>query len=189
MARAQRDLTRAEGLEAALALAERDGLESLTMRKIAAAVGVEPMSLYNHVKDKEGILDGLIEVVFARFELPARTGDWLRDVEALARSFRRLALSYPRTAPLVLTRRLAAPARLHAAETALAIFRDAGFSVEETVHAITCGIAPLLTEDSHLDIFPLTEGSPMLEGVRAAGCQLLGATQGARPWWKFWKER
>ena len=84
---------------------------------------------------------------------------------------------------------LYAPGAMDEPAQVLVVVLDAGVNVEETVHAITCGIAPLLTEDSHLDIFPLTEGSPMLEGVRAAGCQLLGATQGARPWWKFWKER
>jgi hypothetical protein len=62
--------------------------------------------------------------------------------------------------------------------------RDA--NVEETMHEITCALAQLLTEDSRLDVFPLTTDSGMLAGVRDADCQILGARTDAKPWWKFW---
>ncbi len=61
-----------------------------------------------------------------------------------------------------------------------------GADVERVMHEITCGLAQLLTEDSRLDVFPLAEGSEMIESVRAVGCQILGARGGAKPWWKFW---
>ncbi|MFL6228319.1 MAG: enhanced serine sensitivity protein SseB C-terminal domain-containing protein [Pyrinomonadaceae bacterium] len=61
-----------------------------------------------------------------------------------------------------------------------------GTQVEEVLHAVNCHLAQLLTEDSRLDIFPLTRESGMLKSVRAVGCQILGAKPNEKPWWKFW---
>jgi hypothetical protein len=79
------------------------------------------------------------------------------------------------------------PGAMDEAAQVLVVVLDARASVEETMHAITCSLAQLLTEDSRLDIFPLTSDSGMLTGVRAAGCQILGATRDAKSWWKFWE--
>jgi hypothetical protein len=68
----------------------------------------------------------------------------------------------------------------------LVVVLERDVNVEETMHEITCALAQLLTEDSRLDVFPLTKESGMLAGVRDAGCQILGARSDAKPWWKFW---
>jgi hypothetical protein len=69
----------------------------------------------------------------------------------------------------------------------LVIVLEQGRDMEEVLHEVNCHLAQLLTEDSHLDIFPLTKESGMLKSVRAVGCQILGAKAEAKPWWKFWK--
>jgi hypothetical protein len=69
----------------------------------------------------------------------------------------------------------------------LVIVIEHGRNMEEVLHAVNCQLAQLLTEDSHLDIFPLTKESGMLKSVRAVGCQILGAQAQVKPWWKFWK--
>src|SRR3954463_15115569 len=75
--RAQRiPLNRERVLRAAVALADESGSESLSMRKLGEAVGVEAMSLYHHVANKDDLLDGMIDVVFGQIELPSDCGDW-----------------------------------------------------------------------------------------------------------------
>lgn len=136
MARRKRDLSRGEVLRAALQVAERDGLEALTMRKVAAEVGVEAMSLYGHVGDKDDMLDGLVEVVVEMFDMPPVSGDWVADARATARAFRQLAMRYPRVAPLVLTRQSWSSPMLRVTDALVTILLDAGFSPEQSVHAL-----------------------------------------------------
>jgi AcrR family transcriptional regulator len=69
-------LTRQRVLDAAVALADRDGVGSLSMRKLATELGVEAMSLYHHVASKEAILDGIVDVVFGEIELPSGDVGW-----------------------------------------------------------------------------------------------------------------
>ena len=69
-------LNRERVLRAAVALADKGGFESLTMRKLAKELGVEAMSLYNHVANKDDLLDGMVDLVFAEIELPSSAGDW-----------------------------------------------------------------------------------------------------------------
>src|SRR6202011_1775405 len=69
-------LTRERILRAAISLADRDGIESLSMRKLGQELGVEAMSLYNHVRNKVDMLDGMVDVVFSEIDLPADGIDW-----------------------------------------------------------------------------------------------------------------
>ena len=69
-------LNRERVLEAAIAFADENGIESLTMRKLGEAVGVEAMSLYNHVANKDDLLDGMVDVVFSEIDLPSGEVDW-----------------------------------------------------------------------------------------------------------------
>ena len=69
-------LSRERVLRAGVALADENGIASLTMRKLGEAVGVEAMSLYNHVANKDDLLDGMIDVVFGEIDLPADETDW-----------------------------------------------------------------------------------------------------------------
>src|SRR5687768_14502326 len=73
-------------LATALKLADEDGLESLSMRRLAQALKVEAMSLYNHVANKEELLDGLVELVVAEIEVPAIGGEWRDAMRRRARS-------------------------------------------------------------------------------------------------------
>ena len=69
-------LSRDRILQAALELADEDGIESLTMRKLGQALGFEAMSLYNHVANKDDVLDGILDLVLAESEPPSPAGDW-----------------------------------------------------------------------------------------------------------------
>src|SRR3954466_15078166 len=90
-------LSRERVLRAGLALADEQGIESLSMRKLGEVVGVEAMSLYNHVANKEDLLDGMIDVVFAEIELPSGELDW-RTVMRRRSTSARAALSRHRWA-------------------------------------------------------------------------------------------
>ena len=103
MATARARLSRASVLAAAMHLADREGAEALTVRRLADDLGVHPTSLYNHVASKEAILDGVVELLFLEVELPA-AGDWRDWVRDLAAGLRGLARSHP-GAFMVLTRR------------------------------------------------------------------------------------
>jgi AcrR family transcriptional regulator len=88
-------LTRERVIEAALQIMDMEGLEAVTMRRIGRELGVEAMSLYNHVRDKDDILDGMSDAVMSQFEMPAPTKDWSRDVRSMAREWRRLLSLHP----------------------------------------------------------------------------------------------
>jgi TetR/AcrR family transcriptional regulator, tetracycline repressor protein len=138
-------LSRDEILEAALTLAEQDGIDALSMHRVAAAVGVRTMSLYNHVRDKNALLDGMADRILAGIVLPEAPADhWESDLARLAAAFRTAAMAYPHTAPLLLTRRLNTPALLPAVEKALSALRRGGFSPAAAVHALRALIAFLI---------------------------------------------
>src|SRR6187399_3364854 len=79
-------LTRDRVLRAAIALADETGLEALTMRKLGQQLGVEAMSLYNHVANKDDLLDGMIDIVFSEIDPPAAGGDWKAELRGRALS-------------------------------------------------------------------------------------------------------
>ena len=76
VARRRPALTRERVLRAAIGLADRGGIKSLTMRNLGQRLGVEAMSLYNHVRNKEDLLDGMVDVVFSEIDLPPSGADW-----------------------------------------------------------------------------------------------------------------
>ena len=77
-------ITRERALAAAMRLADEGGLHELSMRKLAQQLGIEAMSLYHHVPNKDAILDGMVDRVFAGLELPKADGDWKRAMRARA---------------------------------------------------------------------------------------------------------
>src|ERR671935_1779864 len=77
-------LTRELVLETAIRLADEGGIESLTMRKLAGELGVEAMSLYNHVANKGDLVDAIVDVVLSEVELPPATQDWDMAIRAYA---------------------------------------------------------------------------------------------------------
>lgn len=98
-------LTRERVLDAAIDLIDRNGLESFSLRRLACAIGVEPMSLYNHVANKDDLLDGVVELVMAKLasnEPP--TGTWQEQARRSATAFRHTLLGHPQVSVIVLTR-------------------------------------------------------------------------------------
>ncbi|MFJ7278198.1 TetR/AcrR family transcriptional regulator [Kitasatospora sp. NPDC098663] len=130
-------LTRQRVLRAAIELADAGGLETLSMRKLGEAVGVEAMSLYNHVANKEDLLDGMVDLVFGEVEPPAPGDDWRQAMRQRAISLR-LALSRHRWAiGLMESRSTPGPATLRHHDAVLGCLRHGGFSLALTAHAVS----------------------------------------------------
>ena len=139
-------LSRAQILGAALELADRDGLEAVTMQRIARAIGAEPMSLYRHVRNKEDLLDGLVDLVFAEIELPSPEDPWKVAMRRRAVSVREALGRHPWAIGLMESRTHPGPATLayHNALLANLIRPYRGFSninqqtteFEDTYHSI-----------------------------------------------------
>ena len=121
-------LSREQVVDAAVALADAEGLDALTLRKLAIAVGVTPMALYWHVADKEALLDALGERMFATIELPERIDDWFADLCAVSRSMVAVLRRHPAVAPLAVTTVMTSEAGIRVAERVLSRLSDAGFS-------------------------------------------------------------
>jgi AcrR family transcriptional regulator len=129
-------LTREIVLRAAVAIADEGGIEALSMRRLGAALGVEAMSLYNHVAGKEDVLDGIIELVVEEFDLPADGPDWKPALRSSALSEHQVLLSH-RWAPVLIISRpaRAGPARWRHSDAVVRTMRRAEFSTELTHHA------------------------------------------------------
>ena len=130
-------LNRQRVLGAAVALADRGGVRSLSMRKLAHELGVEAMSLYHHVANKDDILDGIVDVVFSEIELPSGDADWKAAMRQRAISAREALLRHPWAAGLMESRSAPGPATLRHHDAVLGILRTAGFSVELAAHAFS----------------------------------------------------
>ena len=127
-------LSRERVIDAAIELADRGGIESLTMRKLARELGVEAMSLYNHVANKGDLVGGIVDRIVGEFELPA-TGDWESAIRRCAISAHEVLLRHPWACSLVLSPgslRLEENPRLRYMEWLLGRLEDAGFSAELT---------------------------------------------------------
>ena len=128
-------LSRDRVLRAAVRLADEGGFESLTMRKLGEALGVQAMSLYNHVANKDDIRDGIVDLVLSEIEVPSSGADWKAAIRASAISAHDALLRHRWAASLVMGPGTAGPARLQWMEENLRTLRDAGFSAELTHHA------------------------------------------------------
>lgn len=121
-------LDRARIAAAALALVDRDGLETFGIRRLADELGVDPMSIYHHIKGKAALLDAISEAVLG--ELSAGPEDVPRHWEEIARwaayGYRELAYRHPRAFPLLATRPQTSPAALAALERLVTAMREAG---------------------------------------------------------------
>jgi AcrR family transcriptional regulator len=134
-------VTRDRVLRAAVDLADRDGIESLSMRKLGQVVGVEAMSLYNHVANKEDVLDGMVDVVVSEIndvagEIKAPSGDWKSAMRRMVLSAREILLLHPWAPGVIETRNNMSFPILRYFDTLIRIFRDGGFSVDLTHHAM-----------------------------------------------------
>ena len=120
-------LSRRRVLEAALRIVDSEGLNALTMRRLGRELGVEAMSLYRHVPNKDALLDGIVELIVLEIEVPADVdGDWKEAARQIVRSYRRAAHSHPNAFPLVTMRPLNTPEGLRRLDATFEILRRAG---------------------------------------------------------------
>jgi AcrR family transcriptional regulator len=129
-------LSRGRVVRAALALADESGLEALSMRKLGERLGVEAMSLYKHVANKDDLLDGMVDVVFAEFGSPV-DGDWRDAVRRRAISVRTVLARHPWAVPVVQSRAHPGPSALGHLDALIGVLRGAGFPVRLTAHALS----------------------------------------------------
>jgi AcrR family transcriptional regulator len=123
-------LTREVVADRALAIADAEGIEAVTIRRLATELGVTPMALYWHFKTKEDLLAGLADRVLDSIELPARTGNWADDIRAAMLVLVTAMRPHPQIAHLVSTQVMRNPTGLDLTEMALEILEDAGFAPE-----------------------------------------------------------
>jgi AcrR family transcriptional regulator len=128
-------LTRERALQVALRLADTEGIDTLTMRKLAETLGVEAMSLYHHVPNKSAILDGMVDLIFAEVELPPTGVDWQTAMRRRARSIRTVLLKHPWALRLMESRAEPGMATLTHHDAVLGCLRGAGFSIVLTGNA------------------------------------------------------
>ncbi|MDF1755163.1 MAG: TetR/AcrR family transcriptional regulator C-terminal domain-containing protein [Verrucomicrobiales bacterium] len=131
----RRPLSRERVLQAAVRLADEVGIESLSMRKLGQELGVEAMSLYRHVANKDEILDGIVDIVAGEIELPALQGDWKAEMRRRANSAHHVLMSHPWATMLIVSRVNTGPAMLRYVDATIGCLREAGFTYALADHA------------------------------------------------------
>jgi AcrR family transcriptional regulator len=144
--------TRARLLRAAIDLADSRGIESLSMRKLSQELGGGTMSLYNHIANKDDLLDGMIDALFSEVDLPAQEQSWKTAMRDRAISMRAAMLRHPWAVGLMESRRTPGPATLRHHDAVIGCLLDAGFSLPLTAHAFAA-------LDSYIYGFALQERS------------------------------
>lgn len=131
-------LSREQVLAAALRIVDEDGLERLTMRRLGADLGCDPMAIYHHVPDKSALMDGLVEMILAAVRLPAPTGRWDDDLRAIAHAVRATFLAHPRAIGFLGTRPPATEAAFDVFEAVARTLLGAGFTAEQAADGVDC---------------------------------------------------
>lgn len=127
-------LTRERVLRAAVTMADEHGLASVTMRALGEALGVQAMSLYNHVSGKDDILDGIVDLVVAEIEVPSRSAPWRGAMAARAVSAHAVLLRHPWACALLMSRVNVGPAMLRYVDATVGCLHGAGFSLPMADH-------------------------------------------------------
>lgn len=148
--RTREPLTRERVLRTAVALADRSGIESLTMRALGAELGVEAMSLYNHVPNKDAILDGITDIVVGDIHVPPTGTPWKRAMRERSLSAHDRLLAHPWAAMLLMSRYNIGPGMTGYLDATLGRLREGGFTIEGALDAWNA-------LDSHLYGFTLQE--------------------------------
>jgi AcrR family transcriptional regulator len=128
-------LSRDRVLRVAVQIADKNGIESLTMRNLAQRLGVEAMTLYHYVANKDDILKDIVDLVVSEIEAPSEGGDWRAALRRSAISAHQVLLRHPWACSLMMSPARIGPARLRYMESLLGRLREAGFSAEMTHHA------------------------------------------------------
>jgi AcrR family transcriptional regulator len=129
-------LSRERVLLAAVALADRDGIDGVSMRKIAQELDVVPMALYKHVAGKDELLSGMIDVVVAEIDPPASSPEWKPAIRARILAARRALLRHPWASRVMESRTEPTPTVLAYMDSMIGMFRAGGFSMDLIHHAM-----------------------------------------------------
>jgi AcrR family transcriptional regulator len=154
-------LSRARVLEAAVALADRIGLEAFSMRGLAQELGVVPMALYKHFANKDDLLDGMVDVVFGEMQFPAEGEHWRATLRRRGITTRE-ALKRHGWAIGLMESRHPGPANLRHHNATMGCLREAGFSFEMAIHAYS-------VQDAYIYGFALQEKDLGFETPQSAG--------------------
>jgi AcrR family transcriptional regulator len=119
----------------AIELADEIGIDALTIRRLAAKLGVKPMSIYHHVANKDEILDGMVDIVFSEIDRPETDTDWKAAIRGRAVSARTVLARHRWATPMMESRPTSGPETLRHHDAVIGCFRRAGFSIEMTAHA------------------------------------------------------
>jgi AcrR family transcriptional regulator len=129
-------LTKSRILGAAVDLADRGGIEALSMRRLGEELGVEAMALYRHVQNKDALLDGIVEIVVGEIDIPEPTDDWRSALSDLIRAARRVMLRHPWAPRLIVDRPTVGPALLGYLDSVMVILDTGGLSIALSHHAL-----------------------------------------------------
>lgn len=130
-------LTRERVLQSAMALADESGIQSLSMRKLGEQLGVEAMSIYNHVTNKDDLIDAMVDGVFAEIDLAADERNWRVAMRRRAVSVRQVLKRHPWAVPLMQSRTNPGPRTLGHLNALIGVLRGADFSIVLTAHALS----------------------------------------------------
>lgn len=154
-------LSKERVLRAAVARAARDGIESLTMRRLAAELGVGVMTLYYYVPNKDELLDGMVDLVFSEIDPPSTDTDWKTAMRQRAISTREVLNRHRWAVGLMESRTTPGPASLRLHDAVLGCLREAGFSIEMAIHAYS-------VQDAYIYGFALQEKNLPFESAEEA---------------------
>ena len=129
-------LTRRRVLEAAVELADGHGIEAVSMRRLGQELGIEAMSIYTHVRSKEDLLGGMVEVVIGQVPTQRARGDWKRSLRRTIMAARAVLLRHPWAPRLIEDLTEPGPAVMRHFDTVIGLLREGGFSLEMTHHAL-----------------------------------------------------
>ncbi|MFT5136858.1 MAG: AcrR family transcriptional regulator [Arenicella sp.] len=149
--------------EGAVALADKIGVDALTIRKLAHALDAKPMTIYHYVPNKEAIIDGMVDRVFSEIDLPQNDLDWKSSIRQRSASARSVLANHPWAVPLMESRRTPGTATLCQHDAVIGCLRKGGLSVKMTAHAyavIDAFIYGFAMQEASL---PATSGSEIAE--------------------------
>jgi TetR/AcrR family transcriptional regulator, tetracycline repressor protein len=160
----------------AVRVADTEGLEAVTVRRLAGEHGVTPMALYWHFRDKDAVLDAMAAELLDHVDLPAPVGDWAGDAEAVLREVARALRPHPVAASLVVNRMLGVPTGLAVAERLLTALRAGGFDPAAAAEAVRFTLTALVAQ-----LTSVSWGPPVPEGERRVDRQLAAVSADDHP--------
>ncbi|RZV43611.1 MAG: TetR/AcrR family transcriptional regulator [Acidimicrobiales bacterium] len=159
-------------LQGAVTLADEIGIADLTIRRLAEALDVKPMTIYHHVPNKEAIIDGMVDLVFSEIELPPADMDWRDAIRIRSRSMRDVLANHPWASPLMESRTNPGMATLVHHDAVLGCLRRGGLSLELTGHAYALIDAFLYGFAMQEATLPATGGEDMAELAESIADQM-----------------